>query len=37
MYSFMDIAMLHWLEFLNSPKWHDVMGYLQGVQMELTM
>ena len=34
---FRDIAMLHCLEFLNSPTSADIMGYLHDVQMELTM
>ena len=36
MRSFLDIAMLHWLRILNLQT-SDVMGYLQGVQMELAM
>ena len=37
MHSFLDIAMLYWVGFLNSHTSSDAMGYLQGVQMKLVM
>ena len=36
MHSFLDIAMLHWVGFLNSQTSSDIMGYLQA-PMELAM
>ena len=37
MHSFLDIAVLHWLGFLNSETSFDLMGHLQDVQMEIAM
>ena len=36
-HSFLNMAMLHWVGFLNSWTSPDMMGYLQGVEMELMM